>query len=124
MKAITLEELSRIWADYKIPRDVRAEKEIEDLAFDTMEWIGWHRPESLMPDTDRDNDYVLAIVSGVGKNMTYEHAIVRANWVQERGWYLLDDNLDTFTVERWAYCPDPPKEIQEDIDRMLKEENK
>ena len=69
MKAITLEELSRIQADYKIPKDVRAEKEIEALAFDTMEWTGWKRPESLMPDMEdpraRTNHRFLSVQDGV-----------------------------------------------------------
>lgn len=106
MKAITLEELSRIQADYKIPKDVRAEKEIEALSFETMEWQGWHKPECLTPDMEQAGDMVLAIISGKGKNVTYEHAYVLAGWNPKEGWYLYWDKLDEFIVERWAYLPE------------------
>ena len=124
MKAITLEELSRIQADYKIPKDVRAEKEIEDLAFDTMEWTGWKRPESLIPDMEdpRARDGVLVIVSGTGKNTLYTHAICEAFWEAEKGWMLPNDpRLEKFTVERWAYYPYPPQEIVNELKKVLPE---
>ena len=106
MKAITLEELSRIQADYKIPKDVRVEKEIEDLAFDTMEWTGWHKPECLMPDMEQGDGCVLAIISGAGNNVIYEHAYVFACWNPNEGWYLEHDDVADFTVEKWAYLPE------------------
>jgi hypothetical protein len=120
LKAITLEELSRIWADYKIPRDVRAEKEIEALAFDTMEWTGWHRPDCLLPDMDRQEP-VLVIVSGKNETQGFHHVTCEATWEPEKGW-LLDRVMTEFTVERWAYYPTEPKEIRDDIERLLKEE--
>lgn len=106
MKIISLKEMERINEEYKIPKDVRAEKEIEALSFDTMEWQGWHKPECLMPDMEYGGDFVLAIISGFGKNTVFEHAYVFAGWNPKEGWYLLWEELDTFTVERWAYLPE------------------
>jgi len=123
LKAITLEELSRIQADYKIPKDVRAEKEIEDLAFDTMEWEGWKRPECLMPDPERDGGYVMAIVTGTGKeSVSYTHCICEAHWDPEYDWILPNDPLDKFIIERWAYYPEMPKAIKDDVKRLTAEE--
>ena len=63
----------------------------------------WHRPEEKLPD---DDCFVVATVSGKFGNVTYDHALLIANWMDEDGWYFEDPLAERFnedvTVHAWA----------------------
>lgn len=121
MKAIALNAVQEIARYYKIPKDIRAEKAIEDATFDTMQWTGWHRPQFLMPDFEIGGDMVLVIVSGKGPNHTATHARCLASWSNSGGWILWNEDLDDFTVEYWSYLPDPPASIRKEVAEWISE---
>lgn len=123
MKAIALNAVQEIARYYKIPKDIQAEKAIEDATFDTMQWTGWHRPEHLMPDFESTYDCVLAIVSGHNKEGdTYKHTYCFACWNPQTGWWLDDPvKFDDFTVEYWSYLPDPPASIRKEVAEWISE---
>ena len=121
MKAIALNAVQEIARYYKIPKDIRAEKAIEDATFDTMQWTGWHKPEFLMPDFEIGGDMVLVIVSGKGPNYTATHAQCLASWTPANEWILWNEDLDDFTVEYWSYLPDPPASIRKEVAEWISE---
>ena len=106
MKAISIQDLKRINAKCQIPKDIRADKDIEAAALDTVSWAAWIDPnESVPPDTGM----VLVIISGSSANTFYEHAFMTASYWEEDGWLLEADNIDQFTVEWWTPLPGPPE---------------
>lgn len=111
MKAITLKALKAIQDTYKIPKDIRADRDIEAAAFEAVPWNIWIDPASELP---ADTEMVLAIISGHQGSIEYEHAFVTASYWKEEGWILegIPAEDEEFNVEWWTYIPDAPENTE------------
>lgn len=110
MKVIPLEDLKRIIQKYEIRRDVRAEKEIEEAAFNLADWNQtWISPEYDVPATD---EQVLVIVCGKYGKQGYEHAFELASYWKDEGWILegIPKEDSEFKVEWWTPLPPSPED--------------
>lgn len=65
--------------------------------------VTWTDPADRLP---ADDEFVVVTVSGKFGNVTYDHAMVIANYMEEEGWFFLDSLLERFneivTVHAWA----------------------
>ena len=107
MKAITIKALGKIQDKYKIPKDIRADKEIRAAAFEVAPWSIWIDPAAELP---LDAEMVLAIVSGHHGSAIYDHAFVTASYWKNEGWILewIPAEDTEFSVEWWTPIPDVP----------------
>ena len=113
MKMISVDVLMNIWEKYKIPKDVRAEKEIEKWTHDIAQWCDWLEPDKVPPP---DNEKVLVIIEGSLGTIKIRNGRFLARFNKAIGWILEDvdsDYLD-FTVKRWTMLPEVPKELRSD----------
>ena len=65
--------------------------------------VTWHKPKEKLPEDDK---FVVATISGRFGNVTYDHAIVIANYMEDDGWFFLDSLAERFnetvTIHAWA----------------------
>ena len=65
--------------------------------------VNWYKPEEKLPE---DDSFVVTSVSGKFGNVTYDHAMVIANWMDEDGWFFEDPLAERFnlsvTVHAWC----------------------
>ena len=65
--------------------------------------VQWNKPTEKLPE---DDCFVVVTVSGKFGNVTYDHALLIANWMDEDGWYFEDPLAECFnedvTVHAWA----------------------
>lgn len=63
----------------------------------------WYKPEEKLPPEDWD--MMLLTISGHGKHVQYDHALVIGGYDPENGWFLEgpdEDKLTEFTVHAWS----------------------
>lgn len=65
--------------------------------------VNWYTPDEKMPE---DDCFVIVTVSGKFGNVTYDHALLVANWMDVDGWYFEDPLAERFNedvmVHAWA----------------------
>lgn len=66
--------------------------------------VNWYKPEERMPE---EHYFVVACISFKSETVTYDHAMVIANWADDGDDWIFDDPLanrykDRVTVHAWA----------------------
>jgi len=65
--------------------------------------VTWYKPEERLP---KDDVFVVTCISGKFGNVTYDHALIVANWMDDDGWFFEDSLAERFhenvTVHAWA----------------------
>lgn len=112
MKAISIKELKKIADKYSLRRDIRAEAEIKESAYNAVQWSPWLDPAQKLPENAEN---VLAIIQGhIGKEK-YTDAFILASYWEGDGWMIegkpqSDDEDVEFKVEWWTPLPQYPGE--------------
>lgn len=110
-KVIDLGLLDSIIEAFKIPRDVRARKEIDNVAVPVSLFTLWFSPAMTTPT---HTDTVLVIIDGQLGPHEIHNARHTARYKDGVGWVLdaTDGDLIDFTVKWWAEFPKLPEELE------------
>ena len=115
MKVILISVLDAIIEKYKIPRGVRARKEIEEWTEDiepAAEWI------PLEEDLPEDSRAVATICSGRIDNDEFKKVILLAGYQEGKGWVFPGISGMNFDIRvlYWAPLPDLTKVMEKELE--------
>lgn len=65
--------------------------------------VTWYSPQEKLPN---DGDIVIATISGKSRNITFDHALVAAEYYKDEGWCVedIDFTLKHAWLEVHAWC--------------------
>ena len=64
-------------------------------------FVTWYTPDEKLPP---DDIFVVITMSGTGPYITYDHALMLAEWDSVEGWIIDGLNADTEKVTVHAWC--------------------